>query len=72
MIGIIYPFFILVTIVTCVLVVTCRINCNRCGADHKAIKNLERTRRTAHFFFFFAVIVFVAACFVVAFYSTYS
>ena len=69
MIGIIFMFLIVVTFFSGALVAACRINCNRCGSDTKAIKNLGAAKKSAILFFIFCIIAFLGVTGFVSYYS---
>ena len=72
MIGAVYMAMILISIGLCILIVTCRINCNRCGADMRSIKSLKGAQKCALITFIFGVILFAVDCLVIGLYSTYT
>ncbi len=72
MIGIVFMFLILVSIVTCILVITCRTNCNRCGADKRSVKNLASAKKCTMFAYLLFVVVFFVAAFILSYYNVFA
>ena len=62
MIGVVFMFLLVISLFVCGFVVTCRLDCNNCGADFQRIKNTKSSRKRTLMLYLILLALYGCAC----------